>query len=184
MPAPTCRCSDARACMSLGMHAIWQAHPRDIQPSRRAGTKARRSTRPDQTDPAENAIARVAHTHQDPRYCRLTKQVALFLGRPRAASAYPGPPETGASELHSVTPLLERTGVPLTEALGFAYDATSTDDAPRLPCLHSLLTRGTSVVRMHGPGCSRSSPYGAVLPRLWCLQSLCFWRGGTVQHEV
>jgi len=52
------------------------------------------------------------------------------------------------------------------------------------PCIVTLLPRGSSMVRMHRPGLSRSSPEGAVIPRRWCLRSLRFWWGGTVKSKM
>lgn len=52
------------------------------------------------------------------------------------------------------------------------------------PCIAALLPRGSPVVRMHRPGLARSSPEGAVISRLCCLQSPRFWRGDTMKSKM
>ena len=77
MHAHTCWSSD-----TWGMHEIWQAHP----------------DKPCLPQDTVRAV-QVNNTGNIGR----TFSRGVF----RAASAYPGPPDTGASELHHVTPLLE-----------------------------------------------------------------------------
>ena len=156
MSAPTCWSSDAWACVSTCMHARWQAHP--------AMPTARHLKSPSLL---LAVLARVGLARRGGLYVPCpapsTLEVALFLGRFRAASAYPGPPDTGAPAeppldglRWSLVYALTTCGAPGMRLPPSCWLSASPTCA--LPCIATLLPRGTSVVRLHGPGGSRSTP--------------------------